>query len=91
MPKLYELFNGYFVTIWSDEKGEPIHVYICKRRPTENATKFWLCKNGKVMLAHNKSRIPEKDLKRIEKFLNDNFEDIYYSWVAYHNYEKFYK
>lgn len=91
MPKIFELPNGYIVTIWSNENGEPMHVHICKRKPSENATKFWLCSNGKVILAHNRSRIPEKELRRIERILNDNYADLYYGWLYYHGYEKFYR
>lgn len=91
MPKIFTTLNGYIVTIWSNEKGEPIHVHISKKRPTENSTKFWLCSNGKFILAHNKSRIPENDLRKIKDFLDTNATYIYNFWMSYQGYEKFYK
>lgn len=38
MPKLLTI-NGYQISIWSNENGEPIHVHISKKKPTLNSTK----------------------------------------------------
>lgn len=89
MPKLYEI-NGYQISIWSDEEGEPIHIHISKRKPTKNATKVWLCKDGSLQVAHNKSRIPEHELNAILKKLKFNYVDIKEFWIAYHGYELYY-
>lgn len=91
MPQIYRLRNGYIVTVWSDEEREPIHVHVSRRRPSENATKFWLYSDGIFHLAHNKSRIPPSDLRYIEDFLNANAESIRDFWIGYHGYEKYYK
>lgn len=88
MPKLYELL-GYQVSIWSFENGEPIHVHISKRRPGANSTKIWLLSDSTFELAHNASRIPQSDLNRIIRFLNDNADEIRDFWIAYHGYEKY--
>mgnify|MGYP002627549414 CR=1 FL=1 len=45
MPKLY-VIDGYQISIWSAENGEPIHVHVSRRRPSKNSTKLWLSKDG---------------------------------------------
>ncbi|MFI3231372.1 MAG: DUF4160 domain-containing protein [bacterium] len=45
MPKLY-VINGYQISIWSNENGEPIHIHISKRKPTPNSTKVWICSDN---------------------------------------------
>lgn len=89
MPKLY-IINGYQISIWSNENGEPIHIHISKRKPSQNATKVWVTSDGKLIVAHNKSRIPENELSVILKRLEFNIDDIKQSWIAYHGYEKYY-
>ena len=89
MPKIM-VINGYMISIWSNEGGEPIHVHISKRKPTPNSTKAWLLSNGVFSIAHNKSRIPEKELNSIIRKLNANTEMIKNFWIAYHGYETYY-
>ena len=90
MPKIYEIC-GYQISIWSSENGEPIHVHVSKRRPTPNSTKLWLLSNGTFEIAHNRSKVPDKDLNKIINILNCNSKSVYDFWVAYHGYAKFYK
>lgn len=70
---------GYSVYFWSNENKEPIHVHVCKGTPQENATKIWVRKDGPVV-EHNKSRIPQKDLKRILRWIAVNRADIVARW-----------
>ncbi|MGL6174480.1 MAG: DUF4160 domain-containing protein [Cellulosilyticaceae bacterium] len=90
MPKIMVLF-GYQISIWSNENGEPIHVHVSKGRPTQNATKLWLLSDGTFSLAHNKSRVPEQELKKIILALNVNKMVIYSAWMNFHGYEKYYQ
>ena len=64
-------------------------MHISKRRPGANSTKIWLLSDGTFELAHNASRIPQSDLNRIIRFLNDNADEIRDFWIAYHGYEKY--
>lgn len=66
---------------------EPVHVHISKGKPSSNSTKVWLTKAGGCILGHNKSRIPEKDLKyktinKKQIFINRslNEENLYFSY-----------
>lgn len=51
---------------------------------TENASKFWITKGG-IELAHNKSQIPQKDLKKIGRYIMENRADILAAWFDYFN------
>ena len=82
MPKALLDFLGYSFFFWSNEPGEPPHVHVCKGKPRENATKFWI-RDDEVVLAHNKSEIPPKDLKKIQMYLSLNKKDIIYAWYTH--------
>lgn len=82
---------GYNISVWSNENGEPIHVHVSKGRPTPNATKLWMLSDGTFSIAHNKSRIPEKELRKIIMALEANKNLIHSSWLSFHGYEKFYE
>lgn len=82
MPKALMDFLGYQIYFWSNEQGEPIHVHISKGSPTENATKFWITRDG-IELVHNKSQIPSKELKKIQKYLWANRNSIIARWYQY--------
>lgn len=90
MPKLF-MVQGYQISIWSNENGEPIHVHVSKRKPSGNSTKLWLLSNGTFVVANNRSRVPDNILKEIIMFLNSNARFVRNSWVAYHGYEKYYR
>lgn len=59
---------------------EPIHVHISKGKPSPNSTKVWLTKAGGCILGHNKSKIPEKDLKYIMGIITSNYFFILDQW-----------
>lgn len=59
---------------------EPVHVHISKGKPSSNSTKVWLTKAGGCILGHNKSRIPEKDLKYIMGIITSNYFFILGQW-----------
>lgn len=82
MPKALMDFLGYQIYFCSNEQGEPIHVHISKGSPTENATKFWITRDG-IELVHNKSQIPSKELKKIQKYLWANRNAIIAKWYQY--------
>lgn len=84
MPTLFEIY-GYRVFFWSNETGEPVHVHVCKGKPTANATKIWLPPESNPVLANNNSNIPEKELKRILKMIALNRDSIIAQWYDYFN------
>jgi len=82
LPKLYR-FGRYSIFFWSNEDMEPIHVHICVGKLTSNATKVWLTRNGRCILAHNKGKIPPEDLNQIFETIEDNFFLIYSEWKSH--------
>lgn len=90
MPKIMNI-EGYQISIWSNENGEPVHVHISKRKPTCNSYKMWLTSSGYFIPANcNDKRIPANDLRRITMKLNQNANIILNCWVSFHGYVKFY-
>lgn len=79
MPSLFSV-SGYKVFFWSNENGEPIHVHVSKGKPSPNATKIWLTKNGGCILASNGSDIGKKELNELMEFISAQFFMICESW-----------
>ena len=79
MPSLFTAGN-YKVFFWSSDGLEPIHVHVCKGVPSENATKFWITKNGGLILAHNKSHIPQSELNKLMELISAQFFFICTEW-----------
>ena len=54
MPQLFRI-GPYIVYFWPNEgiPQEPVHVHIVDGKPTANATKFWITRSGKTILANN--------------------------------------
>jgi len=84
--------GGYKVYFWSNEINEPIHFHITKNDPSENDTKIWVLSNGSFQIAHNKSRIPEKDISRVFLVMQSFYMDFLRFWQQYYPGNiKFYK
>ena len=67
--------------IFTLENGtEPIHVHVAEKRPSKACAKFWLLENGTCKLAYNRADIPNKDLKKIEQFIELNFNVFCTKW-----------
>ena len=81
---------GYKIYFWSNENDEPIHFHATKGDPDKNDTKVWLLENGSFKLAHNKGRIPEKDLSRIFSTMQIYYSEYIDFWKTYMGYVKFY-
>lgn len=79
MPSIFHI-GGYVVFFWSNENGEPIHVHVCKGDPETNATKIWLTKTGRCVLANNNSRIPQRELNDIMEVISAQFFLICSKW-----------
>ena len=84
MPKAVLDFLGYKFFFWSNENAEPPHVHVCRGKQTSNATKFWITADG-IKLDHNKSQIPQNDLKKIARYILENRADILAAWFDYFN------
>ena len=83
MPSIIKAF-GYKIYFWSNENDptEPIHVHVSKV-PQEHATKIWILSNGDVELENNNSHIPDNDLRKILKTVEEFSDDIKDEWRKY--------
>ena len=82
MPNLFTV-SGYKIYFWANENGEAIHVHLSKGKPTAGSTKLWLTKNGGCIVAHNGSRIPEKELRELMEFISAQFFYICSEWKKF--------
>ena len=81
MPKALFDFLGYAIYFWIGDEDEPIHVHVSKGHPHPNATKIWMTADG-TELAHNNSKIPDHDLRRIEKYIQQCRNTIIGTWIT---------
>ena len=65
---------------WIGENGEPVHIHVAIKRPTEHATKIWLTASGGCILANNGSNIPKRDLSNIMELVALNHGYICQKW-----------
>ena len=84
MPQVFKI-GAYLVYFWSDESKplEPIHVHVGIGKPSVKSTKLWITEAGKVLLCHNRSEIPERDLRRIIRMIEANREEVIRLWLQY--------
>lgn len=82
MPKLF-LFQGFAIFFWTAENGEPIHVHVAKGKPSPNATKIWLTRNGGCLLASNRSKLNKRELANVMDFVMLNHRQICMRWRDY--------
>lgn len=78
--------------MWFAESNplEPIHVHVCEGVPSENATKIWITKDHRTLLAHNKSNIPSHKLNFIMKTIEARSFEIIAKWKEYFGEIKYY-
>ena len=91
MPQLFRI-GGYKIYFWKNENQplEPVHVHISKDKPSANATKVWLTKDGMCKLCHNRSRIPKNFLHNIMNLIADISDIILDKWKETFGEMKFY-
>jgi len=82
VPSVFR-FGKYLVFFWSNENGEPIHVHVCEGTPSPNATKIWLTRSGQCIVAHNKSRIPKRELAELQEIISAQFFLIRRMWMEH--------
>lgn len=91
MPQIirFEKFRIYF---WSDEGEplEPIHVHASEGVPNGNSTKIWITRNGRTLIEHNKSKIPDHKLRTICDLIEARSFEIIAKWQEYFGQISFY-
>lgn len=79
LPSIFTV-GSYKVFFWSNENNEPIHVHVTKGKPSANATKIWLTKNGGCIVANNKEHIPARELNELLEIIQAQYFLICAEW-----------
>lgn len=84
MPKYYEfMVAGYYLYFTSHCVIECMHVHASDRRLTEEASaKLFVKQNGDTLI-QNAGMVNERDLRKIQKFIKLNYQEMYLKWSAY--------
>ncbi len=84
MPQVFKI-GSYWVYFWANENKplEPVHVHVSKGKPNSNATKFWITKSGKCLLANNNSEYDSKTLNYLSKAIEANCNIVIEKWLSF--------
>ena len=83
MPQLLR-FGSYRVYFGYNEWPplEPIHVHISDSIPSQDATKVWITKSKRALIANpNDKRINPKILNRLAEMIEAQSDDIVSAWI----------
>ena len=58
-------------------------VHVSKGKPNANATKFWITKSGRCLLANNNSGYDSKTLNYLSKAIEANNNIIIDKWLSF--------
>ena len=91
MPQIFRI-GPYLIYFWTNEGVplEPVHVHISEGIPSSNATKVWITKTGKCLLANNNSKIPTKPLRVVLSILEARSGEIIERWADYFGQPKYF-
>ena len=84
MPKYYEfMVAGFYLYFTSHCVIECMHVHASDRRLTEEASaKLFVMRNGDTVV-QNMGILTERELRKIQKFIKVNSQEMYLKWSAY--------
>lgn len=79
LPKLF-VYGKYIICFWFNEDDEPVHVHVSVKKQPKNSLKFWITKNGKVILANSKTNISNHEINKISNTIASQTEYIVEQW-----------
>jgi len=67
MPQIFKI-GSFWVYFWSNEGVplEPVHVHVSEGVPAANATKIWITRAGKCLLANNKFGQTSRKFRQVQ-------------------------
>ncbi len=91
MPKYYNFkVSGYFLYFTSKCVVECMHVHASDGQLSESGSaKFFVKENGESIL-QKRGRLTDKDIRKIQMFIQENYQDMYLLWSSYSD-EGFYR
>lgn len=84
MPQVFKI-GSFWVYFWANENRplQPIHVHVSKGKPVQNATKFWITRMGKCLLANNNSGYDSRTLNYLSKAIEANTDVVEKKWLEF--------
>lgn len=84
MPKYYEFkIAGYYLYFTSYCVVECMHVHASDRKLTDaGSAKFFVKENGDSVL-QNKGTLNDRDIRKIQIFIKNNYQEMYLKWNLY--------
>lgn len=84
MPKYYEFkIAGYYLYFTSFCTIECMHVHASDRKLTESGSaKFFVKKDGGTVV-QNRGILNDRELAKIQKFIKQNYKEMYQKWSLY--------
>lgn len=84
MPQVFKI-GSFWVYFWANENKplEPIYVHVAVGKPVANATKFWITRSGKAVLAHNNSGLDTKTLHYLSRAIEANSRIVVEKWLGF--------
>lgn len=84
MPQIIKV-GSYIIYFWSKEQEplEPVHIHIAEGVPGQFATKVWITKSGKALVANNNSHISDHQLNKLLRIIEANSDTIRKRWEEY--------
>ena len=91
MPKYFQFkVAGYYLYFTSFCVVECMHVHASDSQMTEYGSgKFFVKQNGDSVLKQ-RGRLNDREIRRIQKFIKQNYQDMYRVWSQYSD-EGFYQ
>lgn len=83
MPKYFNFkICGYYLYFTSHCIVECMHAHASDSRLTEGGSaKFFIKRNGDTVL-QERGVLTDKEIKRIQEFIKDNYKEMYVTWRA---------
>ena len=83
MPKYYDfMVCGYFLYFTAECIVEAMHVHASDKRLTEaGSAKFFVKGNGDTVV-QRQGRLTAREVRQIQKFIKENYEEMYQKWSA---------
>ena len=84
MPKYYEYkVAGYYLYFTSFCIIECMHVHASDSKLTEyGSAKFFVKDNGDSVV-QNKGNLNDREINKIQKFIKENYKEMYLKWSSY--------
>ncbi|MCI8387231.1 MAG: DUF4160 domain-containing protein [Clostridiales bacterium] len=91
MPQIFKV-GSYWIFFWANENDplEPVHIHVAMGAPCANATKIWITKSGKCLLANNNSKIQDHILRNIMRIVEARSSEIIQKWKMFFGQTSFY-